>query len=70
MYISQKVHILIISNILRVVSQIEDILYEAEKLGLRDALFIEVGRIKDNSTSKSLEDIYEEAYSNVTSSLK
>jgi len=52
------------------VSQIEDILYEAEKLGLRDALFIEVGRIKDNSTSKSLEDIYEEAYSNVTSSLK
>lgn len=70
MYISQKVHILIISNILRVVSQIEDILYEAEKLGLRDALFIEVGKIKDNSTSKSLEDIYEEAYINVTSSLK
>ena len=70
MYINQKVHILIISNILRVVSQIEDILYQAEKLGLRDALFIEVGRIKDNSTSKSLEDIYEEAYSNVTSSLK
>lgn len=70
MYISQKVHILIISNILRVVSQIEDILYEAEKLGLRDALFIEVGRIKNNNTSKSLEDIYEEAYSNVTSSLK
>lgn len=44
---------------------IEDIVYSAEEHGRRDSLFNEVSRLKKQSPSKELKEIYEEAYERV-----
>lgn len=46
-------------------SSIEDIILHAHEYGLREKLFIEVVKLKEESPNMRLIDIYDEAYNRV-----
>ena len=50
------------------VMSLEDIIYDAYYAGKREELFQEVGRLKKENPSMQLDDLYSQAYYNVTSS--
>tara|TARA_B110000858_G_scaffold176570_1_gene210852 strand:- start:188 stop:343 length:156 start_codon:yes stop_codon:yes gene_type:complete len=46
-------------------SNIEDLLYSAYQLGMRDEMYKKVNEIRSLNSTMSLEEVYDEAYSKV-----
>ena len=46
-------------------SRLEDLLFEAEKLGVRREVLDKVGEIKKNKPNKKINDVYDRAYAEV-----
>lgn len=45
--------------------KLEDICYEAYRLGLRDELFEEVGKLRDKYPHMEIPDMYDKAFRNI-----